>query len=506
MTTTAAFESVQLFVNGEFTPSAATDFAPVYNPSTGQQIAQTPLCSADETAQIVQTAHDAFPAWRNTPVVERARVMFRLVSLMEQHADDIARLISREHGKTHAESIGSVRRGIEMVEFACAIPTLTMGDTVHNLAQNVDCETFHHPLGVCVGITPFNFPFMVPLWMFPIALTCGNTFVLKPSEKVPFSAMRMAELLHDAGLPPGVFNIVHGNKTCVDALLTHPLVKAVSFVGSTPIAKAIYETATRNGKRCQANGGAKNHILVMPDADLPRTVAALQSSAFGCSGQRCMAGSLAVAVGEVGDPLVKALVANADNMKVGPTDRKSDADMGPVITRQHLESLQSNIDKGVKEGATLARDGRTVKVAETPEGFYLGPTIFDRVEPGMHVSEVELFGPVLSVTRAATLEAAINLTHQSPYGNGAVIYTRSGRAAREFKHRAAAGMIGINVGVPAPMAMFPFTGHNASFFGDIHLQGKEGIAFYTQQKMIMTRWPEGAGDSTGTGEFVTTRG
>lgn len=499
---TATTEIVRLFVNGEFTESKATNFGPVFNPSTGEQIAQVPFCSNEETNQIVQAAHQAFPAWRDTPVVERARVMFRLVSLLEKNADDIARTISREHGKTHAESLGSIRRGIEMVEFACGIPTLTMGDTVHNLAQDVDCETYHHPLGVCAGITPFNFPFMVPLWMIPIAITCGNTFVLKPSEKVPLSVMRLAELLQEADLPPGVFNIVHGDKTCVDTLLTHPLVKAVSFVGSTPIAKYIYETAVQNGKRCQANGGAKNHILIMPDADLDRSVAALQTSAFGCSGQRCMAGSLAVAVGEAGDPVVDRLVANADQMKVGPTDRDWDADMGPVITRQHLDGLLANIDQGTKEGARLARDGRSVKVTEAPNGFYLGPTIFDHVEPQMHVAKTELFGPVLSVARVKDLDEAIEMTNSHPYGNGAVIYTRSGRAAREFKHRAGAGMIGINVGVPAPMAMFPFTGHDASFFGDLHIQGREGIAFYTQQKMIMTRWHDGGG----AGEFVTTRG
>jgi malonate-semialdehyde dehydrogenase (acetylating)/methylmalonate-semialdehyde dehydrogenase len=343
---------------------------------------------------------------------------------------------------------------------------------------------------------------MVPLWMFPIAITCGNTFVLKPSEKVPLSAMRLAELCAEAGLPPGVLNVVHGDKECVDTLLTHPLVQAVSFVGSTPIAKYIYETATKHGKRCQANGGAKNHILVMPDADLDKAVTALQTSAFGCAGQRCMAGSLAVAIGKAGDPLVHSLVTSANKMKVGRTDVKSDTDMGPVTTKPHLEGLLTNIEKGSKEGAKLARDGRGIKVAEAPNGFYLGPTIFDRVEPGMQLSKAELFGPVLAVTRVADLEAAIKLTNECEYGNGAVIYTRDGHAAREFKHRAGAGMIGINVGVPAPMAMFPFTGAKGSFFGDLHIQGKEGIAFYTQSKMILSRWHSG-----GTaGEFVTTRG
>lgn len=492
---------VKLFSGGRWVESETSRFGLVYNPSIGEPIAKCPLCDADETGTVVQAAHDAFPAWRDTPVVERARVMFRLVALMERHVEDLARTLSREHGKTHAESMGSVRRGIEMVEFACGIPTLTMGDTVHNLAQHVDCETYSHPLGVCVGITPFNFPFMVPLWMFPIAIACGNTFVLKPSEKVPLSVMRLAELMDQAGLPPGVFNVVHGDKECVDALLTHPLVQAVTFVGSTPIAKYVYETATRHGKRCQANGGAKNHLIVMPDADMDYTVGALQTSAFGCSGQRCMAGSLAVAVGEAGQPLVEKLVSSAERLKVGPTDRDWGAEMGPVITQQHLDGLLSNIDKGVQEGAKLARDGRGIKIDEAPGGFYLGPTIFDHVDPAMHVATTELFGPVLSVTRAKDLDEAIALTNRTEFANGAVIYTRSGHAAREFKHRAGAGMIGINVGVPAPMAMFPFSGQRASFFGDLHIQGKEGIAFYTQPRMIMTRWRADGG----AGEFVTTR-
>lgn len=512
MTTTAAKSSamsasptatiVRMFVGGEFVQSKSTRRGPVYNPSIGEQIAECPFCTAAEVDAAVRNAHAAFPAWRDTPVVERARVMFRLVALLEKNAESIARLISLEHGKTHEESVGSVRRGIEMVEYACSIPTLTMGDTMHNIAVDVDCETYFHPLGVCVGITPFNFPFMVPLWMAPIAITCGNTFVLKPSEKVPLSAMRLAELFAEAGLPPGVFNVVHGDKEAVDALLTHPLVQAVSFVGSTPIAKYIYETSIKHGKRCQANGGAKNHILVMPDADMDKAVGALQASAFGCSGQRCMAGSLAVAIGSAGDPLVEKLSASAAKLKVGRTDIGSDAQMGPVVTKQHLDSLLTNIDKGVKEGAKLARDGRGVKVPDAPNGFYLGPTVFDHVAPQMHVSQAELFGPVLSVTRAASLDEAIELTNKSPYGNGAVIYTRDGHAAREFKHRAGAGMIGVNVGVPAPMAMFPFTGVKGSFFGDLHIQGKEGIMFYTQQRMILSRWHP----DSHAGEFVTTRG
>jgi malonate-semialdehyde dehydrogenase (acetylating)/methylmalonate-semialdehyde dehydrogenase len=499
----AAAQTVRLFIGGRFVESTSTRRGPVFNPSTGGQIADVPMCPAEETVAAIEAAQAAFPAWRDTPVVERARIMFRLAGLLEREAEALARLISLEHGKTHAEAVGSVRRGIEMVEFACGIPTLTMGDTLHNIAQDVDCETYSHPLGVCAGITPYNFPLMVPLWMFPVAITCGNTFVLKPSEKVPLSAMRLAELCAEAGLPPGVLNVVHGDKECVDVLLRHPLVQAVSFVGSTPIARYIYETATQHGKRCQANGGAKNHILVMPDADMDKTVAALQTSAFGCAGQRCMAGSLAVAIGQAADPLVNSLVASANRMKVGRTDVPGDADMGPVTTRPHLEGLLANIEKGTREGARLARDGRGVRVADAPEGFYLGPTIFDHVQPEMHVSKTELFGPVLGVTRVKDLDEAIALTHGSLYGNGAVIYTRDGHAAREFKHRAGAGMIGINVGVPAPMAMFPFTGAKGSFFGDLHIQGKEGIAFYTQSRMILSRWHGGGG---GAGEFVTTRG
>jgi len=475
-------ETVKLLVNGEFSESSATEFTPVFNPSTGEQIAQCPMCDEKEVAGVIQAARDAFPAWRDTPIVERARVMFRLVSLMEKHVEDLARTLTREHGKTFVESMGSVRRGIEMIEFACGMPTLTMGDTVHNLASDIDCETFRYPLGVCASITPFNFPLMVPLWTAPIAITAGNTFILKPSEKVPLSAMHLAKLMREAGLPPGVFNVVHGDKRAVDVLLTHPLVKAVSFVGSTPIAKSIYETATRHGKRCQANGGAKNHILVLPDADIEKTVGAVKVAAFGCSGQRCMAGPLVVAVGDVGDRLVESLVASAEKMKVGPTDRDWGADMGPVVTQQHLESIEANIDKGVKEGAKLARDGRGLKVPDAPGGFYLGPTV--------------------SVLRVSDLDEAIELTNRSEFGNGSVIYTRDGRAAREFKHRAGAGMIGINIGVPAPMAMFPFTGHNASFFGDTHIQGMDGIRFYTSQKMIMSRWMSGGA----AGEFVTTRG
>jgi malonate-semialdehyde dehydrogenase (acetylating)/methylmalonate-semialdehyde dehydrogenase len=381
-----------------------------------------------------------------------------------------------------------------MVEFACGIPSLIMGQSLENIATNVDSETSRHPVGVCVGITPFNFPAMVPLWMFPVAIACGNTFVLKPSEKVPLSAVLLGELLMEAGLPEGVFNVVHGDKECVDALLTHPLVRAISFVGSTNVAKHVYTTGTAHGKRVQAAGGAKNHLIIMPDADLNQAVKAIQASAFGCAGERCMAGSLAVPVGKIGDPLVEGLVDFASKMKVGPTDSGAEVDMGPVISAQHREKVASYLDIAAQEGAKVTLDGRKRDLPK--DGFLLGPSVVDKVQPSMRLAKEEIFGPVLSVVRAATLEDALELGRNCEYGNGACIFTRSGWAARQFKRHFNAGMIGINVGVPAPMAWFPFTGWNKSFFGDLHIQGTESIQFYTQQKMTLTRWFESAADDT----------
>lgn len=477
-------------VAGRWTEPRASRFAEVWNPSTGETIARTPLCGPDETDAAVQAAARAFPAWRETPAPDRARILFRFRELLTRSAEDLARIVTREHGKTLAESRASVQRGVEMVEFACGLPALLAGEVVENLAPGVDCETVRHPLGVVAGVTPFNFPAMVPLWMFPGALVCGNCFVLKPSERVPLSSIRLGELLLEAGVPAGVFSIVHGDKAAVDALLAHPLVKAISFVGSTPVARHIYTTGTANGKRVQANGGAKNHIIVMPDADLDLTVPALQAAAFGCAGERCMAASLAVPVGDVADELVERLAACARKMRVGRTDTGADVDMGPLITRAHAERVRGHIDTAEREGAALAVDGRAARVADAPGGFFVGPTVVDRVRPEMRIAREEVFGPVLSVTRVASLEEALALGDACEYGNGAVIFTRSGRAAREFKRRFNAGMIGVNVGVPAPMAWFPFTGWNASFFGDLHIQGREGMLFYTQQRMTMTRWPE----------------
>jgi malonate-semialdehyde dehydrogenase (acetylating)/methylmalonate-semialdehyde dehydrogenase len=484
-----------VFIGGEWRTLRGAS-TPVFNPSTGEVIAECPTGDAKLVDDAVQAAAAAFPAWRDTPPVERARVFFRYRQLLEANFDKLCASISREHGKTLAEARGSLFRGVENVEYACGIPSLLMGDTLENIARGVDCETVLQPLGVCVGITPFNFPAMVPMWMFPTALACGNTFVLKPSEKVPLTAVMIIELLEQAGLPKGVLNIVHGGRDVVDALLTHPKVKAVSFVGSTPIARYIYETGTKNGKRVQSNGGAKNYIVVMPDADVPKTVEALSTAAFGCAGERCMAGSTAITVGAAAERLLPTLVKAVKAIRVGRTDiAATQPDMGPVITAPHRDRVMSLVASGEKEGAKILCDGRSVKVPDAPNGFYLGATIVDQVQRDMTIAREEVFGPVLNVMRMDDLEHAIEQANHSAFGNGAAIFTNSGKAAREFKHRVKAGMIGINVGVPATMAMFPFTGWDESFFGDLHIQGKEGVQFYTQQKVVSTRWfGEGVGD------------
>jgi len=441
---------------------------------------------------VVAAAAAALPAWSETPAVERARIMFRYRDLVAAHFEEFAALVTREHGKTLPEARAEVQRGLEVIEYACGVPSMLMGDTLPNIASSVDAETNRHPVGVCVGITPYNFPFMVPLWMFPVAIACGNTFVLKPSEKVPLSAVRLGELLMEAGLPDGVFNIVHGNRTCVDVLLTHPKVAAISFVGSTAIARYIYETGTKNGKRVQSAGGAKNHLIIMPDADLDQSVKALSASAFGCAGQRCMAGSVAVAVGSAGDPLVEGLCDHAGGFRVGPTDGNENVDMGPLIRRDHLERVAGYLEVAAQDGARVALDGRREFEGN---GFLLGPSVIDQVEPTMRVAQEEIFGPVLSVIRVKDLESALDVGRSCPYGNGASIFTSSGYAARQFKRHFNAGMIGINVGVPAPMAWFPFTGWNQSFFGDLHIQGTESVHFYTRQKMTLTRWFASAEES-----------
>ncbi len=481
-------ETCRVFIGGEWQASSAKETSPVYNPSDGTQIAATPVGDADEVSRAIEAAHNAFPDWSETPATDRAQIMFRFKQLLEDHFEELSQIVTRENGKTLEESRGSVRRGIEVVEFACGAPSLLMGESLENIARGIDCDTIRQPLGVSVAISPFNFPVMVPLWTLPVALVCGNTFVLKPSEKVPLSAIRMIELLEEAGCPKGVVNLVHGGKDAVDTLLTHPLVRTVSFVGSTPVAKYVYETATQNGKRVQSAGGAKNYMVVLPDADLDSTIDAVMGSAYGCAGERCMAGSVLVCAEEAGNRFLDPLGDAARKMRVGPTDRDPDSQMGAVVTRQHLESLHASIDVGLKEGADLFVDGRDVKVEDAPNGFYLGPTVFDKVEPNMSIAKDELFGPVLSVMHTDDLHGAIERCNDSGFGNAAVLFTSSGGAARTFRHHVNAGMVGINVGVPAPMAFFPFSGWNNSFFGDLHVQGREGVSFFTRQKVTINRW------------------
>ena len=485
-TSSTELRRVPLLIGGKWVQSDASQFGSVFNPSTGNVIAKVPQCTPSDVDRAVQNSQTTFAGWAETPVIERARIMFRYRELLERHLDELATIVTCEHGKTRSEARASILRGMEVVEFACGIPSLIMGSKLQNVATQVDAETNRHPLGVCVGITPFNFPAMVPLWMFPIALTSGNTFVLKPSDKVPLTAIRLGELLLEAGLPAGVFNIVHGGKECVDALLTHPLVKAISFVGSSPVARYVYETGTQNGKRVQAAGGAKNQILIMPDADIDQAVSALSTAAYGCAGERCMAASIAVPIGQIAEEFVTRMCDRATSLTVGPTDTGQAVDVGPLISQEHRDRVASYLDLARDEGATVSLDGRQ-RSFET-NGFFLGPSVVDHVTPRMRIGREEIFGPVLSVMRVDSLEQALALGSESSYGNGASIFTRSGWAAREFQRRFPAGMIGINVGVPAPMAWFPFTGWNGSFFGDLHIQGMEGVQFYTQQKVTMTRW------------------
>ena len=490
-----ATDACPFFIGGEWSSIGTLPTSPVFNPSTGEVIAGTPLGGAAEVDAAVRAAEAAFPAWAGTPPSERARVMFKYRTLLERDFEEIARLISREHGKTLAESRGDLFRGFEVVEMACGAPILLTGELLPNIARGVDGELARHPLGVCAGITPFNFPAMIPLWMFPLALVCGNTFVLKPSERVPLTAIRLTELLAEAGVPKGVFNLVHGGKPAVDALLTHPLVKAVSFVGSTPVARSIHQTASAHGKRVQANGGAKNYVVVMPDANVEKTVEAVMNAAFGCAGERCMAGSSVITVGDRGCAVMPELVKAARSFTVGRTDIENQPAMGPVISAAHRDRVRGLVDGGEREGAKVLADGRDVRVADAPGGFYFGATIVEDVRADMKLAQEEVFGPVLNVFHMDGLDTAIALANAGCYGNGAAIFTRSGGAAREFKQRVRAGMIGINVGVPAPMAMFPFSGWNESFFGDLHMQGRSGVLFYTQPKVTTSRWfAEGEGD------------
>jgi malonate-semialdehyde dehydrogenase (acetylating)/methylmalonate-semialdehyde dehydrogenase len=461
---------------------------PVYNPATGQITKRVAFANAADLDTAVKAAQAALPEWRDASILRRARVMQKFLQLLQANQKQLAALVTEEHGKTLPDAMGSVMRGMEVVEFACGIPHLLKGEYSENVGTAVDCHTVRQAVGVCAGITPFNFPAMVPMWMFPMAIACGNTFILKVSEKVPSCAMRMGELLKEAGLPDGVFNIVHGDKEVVDAILDHPGISAVSFVGSTPIAKHIYETCAKNGKRVQALGGAKNHAVVLPDADLEFTADALIGAAYGSAGERCMAISAVVAVGAAADPLVAMLAKKAQAIKIGPGIREG-MDMGPLVTREHRDKVKSYVDKGVAEGATLVVDGRDFAVQGHENGFFLGTSLFDHVKPGMTIYKDEIFGPVLVVLRVETIEAAIAMVNASPYANGTAIFTESGGAARRFENEIQVGMVGINVPIPVPVAFYSFGGWKASLFGDLHMHGAEGVKFYTRTKVVTTRWP-----------------
>jgi malonate-semialdehyde dehydrogenase (acetylating)/methylmalonate-semialdehyde dehydrogenase len=480
---------VPFWIDGQRAQPHSERRGTVTNPSTGQQIRQVPMADATDIDRAAQSARRAFPAWAATPPLRRARILSRFRELLEANQKTIAGLISEEHGKVFLDAMGSVQRGIEVVEFATGAPHLLKGSFSDAVGRDVDAYSILQPVGVCAGITPFNFPAMVPLWMLPVALACGNTFILKPSEKDPSPSVLMAELLKEAGLPDGVLNVVHGDKEAVDAILMHPGIDAVSFVGSTPIAKYIYSTAAAQGKRVQALGGAKNHAVVMPDADIAFTTDAIMGAAYGSAGERCMAISAVVAVGDAGDRLVAELATRARALKVAPS-MEPGSDMGPVVTAEHRSRIIGYINAGVAQGAELVVDGRPLVIAGHERGFFVGPTLFDRVTPAMTIYQDEIFGPVLVVVRADTLGDAIQLVNANPYGNGTAIFTRSGAAARVFEHEVQVGMIGINVPIPVPMAFYSFGGWKASLFGDLHVHGAEGIKFYTRTKAVTRRWTE----------------
>ena len=480
------------FVNGRPVASTGGRRQPVWSPATGAVARQVALASSDEVAAAVAAAQAAFPAWADTPPIRRARVLNKFLELLNQHRDTLAAMITAEHGKVFTDAQGEVTRGIDIVEFACGIPQLLKGDFTDQVSTGIDNWTLRQPLGVVAGVTPFNFPVMVPMWMYPVAIACGNCFILKPSERDPSPSLLMAELLKQAGLPDGVFNVVQGDKVAVDALLGHPDVKALSFVGSTPIAQHIYETGARHGKRVQALGGAKNHMVVMPDADLDQAVDALIGAAYGSAGERCMAISVAVLVGEAADRIIPKLAERAQTLKIR-NGMELDAEIGPLVTREALERVEGYIATGVGEGAKLVVDGRGTKVAGHDNGFFTGGTLFDHVTPTMKIYKEEIFGPVLSCVRVADFESALRLANAHEFGNGVACFTSDGNVAREFSRRVQVGMVGINVPIPVPMAWQGFGGWKKSLFGDMHAYGEEGVRFYTRQKSVMQRWPESIG-------------
>ena len=481
---------IEHFIDGKIVSGTSDRKGKVFNPAIGKQESEVRLGTKQDLDLAVQKAKKAFETWSNVTPIQRARIIFKYKEIIEKNSDLLAKMIVSEHGKVYEDAKGSLTRGLEVVEFACGIPQMLKGDFTENVGTNIDSWSVRQPLGVCAGITPFNFPAMVPMWMFPMAIACGNTFVLKPSEKDPSCPLKLAELFSEAGLPDGVLNVVNGDKEVVDAILEHKDISAVSFVGSTPIAKYIYENAAKNEKRVQALGGAKNHCVVMPDCDLDQAVNGLMGAAYGSAGERCMAQSVAVAVGNVGDKLVDELSKKVEALKIGPgMDKKSE--MGPLVTKEHLERVRGYVDLGIKEGADLVVDGRDIKLQGYEDGYYIGGCLFDNVKKDMRIYKEEIFGPVLSVVRAKDFNEALNLINDHEFGNGTSIYTRDGDAGRTFANQIKVGMVGINIPIPVPVAFHSFGGWKRSLFGDQHMHGPEGVRFYTKLKTITSRWPSG---------------
>jgi len=481
---------IEHFIDGKITKGSSKKTSKVFNPATGEQSAEVNLASKADVNIAVQKAQQAFTNWSRKPPMQRARIIFKFKDLIEKNSDELTKLIVSEHGKVYEDAKGSLARGLEVVEFACGIPHLLKGEFTENVGTDVDSWSIRQPLGVCAGITPFNFPAMVPMWMFPIAIACGNTFILKPSEKDPSCSIKLAQLFKEAGLPDGVFNVVNGDKEAVDALLTNKDVVAISFVGSTPVAKYIYENAAKNEKRVQALGGAKNHCVIMPDCDLDQAVNGLMGAAYGSAGERCMAQSVAVVVGKIGNQLVNKLAKKVELLKIGPGLDKN-SEMGPVVTKQHLEKVRSYVDLGVKEGAKLVVDGRNIKLQGYEKGFYIGGCLFDNVDKKMRIYKEEIFGPVLSIVRVKDFETAVNLVNEHEFGNGTSIYTRDGDVGRTFASKVKIGMVGLNIPIPVPVAYHSFGGWKRSLFGDQHMHGPEGVRFYTKLKTITAKWPKG---------------
>ena len=481
---------IEHFVNGKKFTGDSKKTGKIFNPATGEQSSEVKLGTTNDLNKAVESAKKAFEAWSNKPPLQRARIIFKFKEIIEKNFDELTKIIVSEHGKVYEDAKGSLMRGLEVVEYACGIPQMLKGEFTENVGTNVDSWSVRQPLGVCAGITPFNFPAMVPMWMFPMAIACGNTFVLKPSEKDPSCSIRLAELFLESGLPEGVFNVVNGDKEVVDAIIKNKDIAAVSFVGSTPVAKYIYENCAKNEKRVQALGGAKNHCVIMPDCDLNQAVNGLMGAAYGSAGERCMAQSVAVAVGDVGDKLVNDLTKKVESLKVGPgMDKKSE--MGPLVTREHLEKVKSYVDLGVKEGAKLIVDGRKLKLQGYEQGYYMGGCLFDHVRKDMRIYKEEIFGPVLSVVRVENFNQALQLVNDHEFGNGVSIFTRDGDTARTFSNKVKIGMVGINIPIPVPVAFHSFGGWKRSLFGDQHMHGPEGVKFYTKLKTMTSRWPSG---------------